>query len=62
MNETKCLRWLWQTSVVWNTRLDSCLTIAYEATVKVLTIKSNLGFDYEYMSVYIPEDTKKRID
>jgi hypothetical protein len=60
MNETKCLRRLWQTSVVRN--LDSCLTIAYEATVKMLTIKSNLGFDYEYMSVYIPEDTKERID
>jgi hypothetical protein len=38
------------------------LTIAYEATVKVLTIKSNLGLDYEYMSAYIPEDTKERID
>jgi hypothetical protein len=35
---------------------------AYEATVKVLTIKLNLGFDYEYMSAYIPEDTKECID
>jgi hypothetical protein len=38
------------------------LTIAYEATVKVLTIKSNLGLDYEYMSAYIPEDTKEHIN
>ena len=35
-------------------RLDSWIT----GTVIVITIKSNLGFDYEYMMVYIHEGTK----
>ena len=35
--------------------------IVVNLAVNVITIKSNLGFDYEYMTVYIHEGTKEQI-
>ena len=34
--------------------------IVVNLAVNVITIKSNLGFDYEYMAAYIHVSTKRR--
>ena len=34
--------------------------IVVNREVNVITIKSNLGFDYEYMAAYIHMSTKRR--